>query len=65
MMVASSFRSAAMRGAKAPKPTGKIGSHHHATDSKAGGMAHKVTGPVRIVGSGSMRETRPIVRRDK
>jgi hypothetical protein len=55
-MAASSFRAQAVRGAKAPKPSGKIGSHHKATDSVSRGMAHKVTAPVRIVGKGSMRK---------
>jgi hypothetical protein len=55
-MVASSFRAQAVKGAKAPKPSGKIGSHHHATDSKAGGMAHKSMTAVRIVPKGSMRK---------
>jgi hypothetical protein len=33
-MVASSFRASACHGSTAPKPSGKIGSHHKATDSK-------------------------------
>jgi hypothetical protein len=46
MHKASSFRAKAIAGSKAPRPTGRTGSHHKPTDSKPGGMAQVSKGSI-------------------